>query len=246
MGFYTRTRRVIYRAIHFHWLTERVQFWWRRDSILKVPAIGLELKVEPGDVIIDCGANVGEISSLFANSGATVYAFEPHPACFAVLRERFRAMPMVTCTNRRVMDERTTMRMSIDKPKGERDRLHTTISATFFPLEVNSDADNTEELEIECIDLSEFIRSLNRRIKLLKLDIEGSEVPVLNHMLDTGTIDLVDLTVVETHEKQLPHLNDAIEALLFTHLFIEFIGSTNFLSTSQNNIILISFVLFTT
>jgi hypothetical protein len=41
---------------------------------------------------------------------------------------------------------------------------------------------------------------------LLKLDIEGAEIRVLNHLMDTGAIELVELTVVETHEDQIPSL----------------------------------------
>jgi hypothetical protein len=37
-------------------------------------------------------------------------------------------------------------------------------------------------------------------VRVLKLDIEGPENAVLNRLLDTGTIILVDLVVAETHE----------------------------------------------
>ena len=70
-----------------------------------------------------------------------------------------------------------------------------------------------QETEIECISLSDFIQSLHRQVRLLKLDIEGSEIPVLNQLLDIGSINFVDLTVVETHERQMPHLLDVTAAL---------------------------------
>ena len=58
---------------------------------------------------------------------------------------------------------------------------------------------------MSCIDLSAFITSLGK-VRLLKLDIEGAEVRVLNHLMDTGAIELIELTVVETHENQIPSL----------------------------------------
>jgi len=44
----------------------------------------------PGSVCIDCGANLGAITAMLADKGATVYAFEPHPLCAEKLRERFK------------------------------------------------------------------------------------------------------------------------------------------------------------
>ena len=43
---------------------------------------------------------------------------------------------------------------------------------------------------------------------LLKLDVEGAEVAVLRRLLSTGTIDMLDVVLVEMHEKQIPALRD--------------------------------------
>ncbi len=53
--------------------------------------------IEPGDTVVDAGANIGYMTSLMvarAGAAGTVWAFEPHPALFAELaanRERWRA-----------------------------------------------------------------------------------------------------------------------------------------------------------
>jgi FkbM family methyltransferase len=69
------------------------------------------------------------------------------------------------------------------------------------------------ETQVQCIDLSEFIFSLQRRIRFLKLDIEGSEIPVLHKLIDTGAIRSIDLVGVETHERLSPRLKDETNAL---------------------------------
>ena len=61
---------------------------------------------------------------------------------------------------------------------------------------------------LQCIDLSEFIFSLNQRIRFLKLDIEGSEICVINGLIDTNAIDRVDFVLAETHERQMPILRE--------------------------------------
>ena len=69
------------------------------------------------------------------------------------------------------------------------------------------------ETVVECIDLDAFIRGLERRVRILKLDIEGSEIAVLNRLMDTGAIHLVDVVVVETHERLSPDLQISTDAL---------------------------------
>ena len=46
----------------------------------------LERRVEPGHVVLDVGAHIGEFTLLAAARGATVHAFEPDPANAALLR----------------------------------------------------------------------------------------------------------------------------------------------------------------
>ena len=42
-----------------------------------------------GTVVLDCGANQGEIAALFAKTKAEVYAFEPDPIAYSLLSKRF-------------------------------------------------------------------------------------------------------------------------------------------------------------
>src|ERR1019366_7261674 len=86
----------IWRKFRFHWLVERVQQKIRMNPRLVLSPIGLEIDTKPGDIIVDCGANIGGMASLFARTGAQVYAFEPHPLCFSVISRRFSAIPTVT------------------------------------------------------------------------------------------------------------------------------------------------------
>lgn len=45
--------------------------------------------INPGDLVFDVGANVGNRTSIFLELGAKVVAVEPQPACAALLREKF-------------------------------------------------------------------------------------------------------------------------------------------------------------
>jgi hypothetical protein len=89
--------------------------------------------------------------------------------------------------------------------------IDTTVGASFIIHGMRGDYSVTET-QVECVDLDAFIRGLQKRVCLLKLDIEGSEIAVLNRLLDAGTIDLIDLVVVETPEKQISRWGDGRSA----------------------------------
>ena len=48
------------------------------------------------DVCIDCGANVGVYSQLFASYGAKVYSFEPNPIAFNILKKKSEIFNNIT------------------------------------------------------------------------------------------------------------------------------------------------------
>ena len=122
-------------------------------------------------------------------------------------------MPMVHCFNRGVMDRICKLTLSTPRAHGQWDAIDSTVAASFTPGALSPSKHLIQQVEVECIDLSSFIQSLNQRVRLLKLDIEGSEIEVLNHLMDSGAMELIDLVVVETHERQMPHLLEATNAL---------------------------------
>ena len=60
---------------------------------------GILSMLRPGDVVLDCGANVGAVTGPLAETGATVHAFEPDPFAFAKLSERVAGMDNVVLHN---------------------------------------------------------------------------------------------------------------------------------------------------
>lgn len=152
-------------------------------------------KLRQGDVVIDCGANVGEFTELFAKTGATVYAFEPHPAAFAKLERRLRTAANVHCINKAVSSKEGRMKLYL-RPDD------TSISATQSAslMEEKENVSTSHFVEVDVIRLADFIRQLEP-IRFLKMDIEGAEYQVLSDLFDTKTHRFVDFIVVETHER---------------------------------------------
>lgn len=175
-----------------------------------------KIKLKKTDIAIDCGANVGSYTKYLSRNNATVYAFEPNPYAFGVLYEKFKDKANVHCINKGVMDEAGKMKLYLRKNFLE-NPVHWSISSSFMTISKNLDYESN--LEIEVVDLCQFIESLNSRIKVLKIDVEGAEIRILKKLINTGTISKIDYVFVEMHDKWFPGLKpeaDEIRDLIKT------------------------------
>jgi FkbM family methyltransferase len=192
--------------------------WWTTRRLRRKAEKGKKLSAKdsfvwkqlvPGDVAIDCGANVGDISQLMASRGALVHSFEPDPLAFGVLSKRFAGVGNVTCHNVAVSNRAGRMRLYLRKEYAT-DPLFFTIGST---LDANkTDVDRESFVEVDVVRLADFIAAIPR-VRLLKLDIEGAEIDVLSDLLATGLLSRIDLTVVETHETWIPDLGPRLKVL---------------------------------
>jgi FkbM family methyltransferase len=161
----------------------------------------------PGSIAIDGGANVGLYTWAMAERGATVYAFEPNPTAFAVLKERMKNKPRVTCLQQAIADEDGTARLYLHWQHAQ-DPVGLSVSSSLLAEKGNVERESF--IAVETIDLAAFIASLGQRIALLKLDVEGAEIRILRRLLDTGRIDQIDHLLVEMHDgRQVPTLKGA-------------------------------------
>lgn len=205
-----KVRKFLYRAFRYHPLVERGINILHKTDVVSLHEIGLEIPVEAGDIIIDGGANIGEISSRFAATQAEIYAFDPNPHAFRLLQSRFKGNPRVHCINKGVMDQECKLPLFLPTAQGSSDQIDVSVAASFLG---GSNPAGNELVEADCVNIGQFIDALNARVKLLKLDIEGAECKVLNSLIDSGTIHKIDFVVVETHEKQMPELGPEMDAL---------------------------------
>jgi FkbM family methyltransferase len=164
-----------------------------------------------GDVAIDAGANVGWVTESMLNHGAVVYAFEPNPFAFDILRNKFIGNPSVHCMNKGVYDRDAVLPLYLHENSDE-DEVQWSQGTSLLPFKSNVRKD--KQVNVELVDLAAFIRGLGNRVKLLKIDIEGAEYEVLTHVIKTGAIDMVDTVIAETHADRIPELRDKHNELL--------------------------------
>ena len=160
-------------------------------------------KIKPGSIIIDCGANVGNVSSSLIQSGAKLYCFEPHPLAFHVLRQRFANNSDVKVFNSAVGTHIHAAKL-YKHIESSKDELKYSTGSSL--VDIKNNVDKNEYYDVNVINLIDFINSLKKKVFLIKIDIEGAEVELLNKFIDEGTYKKVDYIFVETHEKIIPEI----------------------------------------
>ncbi len=166
--------------------------------------------LHPGDIAIDCGANVGDITLKLAETGAVVFSFEPNPYAFQRLQNRVKNFGNVTCIAKGVWDRNTTTRLFFHKDARENEEFWSFASSIFSQ---KGNVDPGHSAEVELIDLAEFIEKLGKPVALLKIDIEGAECEVLEKFLDKELYKRVKLTLVETHDRKIPGLKEKTDGI---------------------------------
>lgn len=167
-------------------------------------------RLRPGDVAIDAGANLGIFTEMLAGTGATVHAFEPDPHAFKKLEARVGDRPNVRLHRLAVSDRPGMVRLFRSTRFGD-DPDYWSMSSSVFAEKANVSPDDF--IEVEQISLTDFIRDLREPVRLLKIDIEGAEVPVLEAIFGEGLMDRIGYIFAETHEKKIPHLAERTAAL---------------------------------
>ena len=168
----------------------------------KVPAY-LMYKLNQDSIVIDCGANVGEVSSPLISSGAKLFCFEPHPLAYQKLKQRFKNSSRVIVYDDAVGIENHRAKL-YKHINSNTDELKYSTGSSLYSNKSN--VDPNDYYEINVINLVEFIDSLALQIFILKIDVEGAEVELVNKLIDKGTYKKIDYIFVETHDKKMPEL----------------------------------------
>lgn len=159
---------------------------------------GLKAVLGPDNVVVDCGANIGEITGALAPTGAQIHAFEPDPYSFARLTENCGHYKNVHLYNQAVGVGKGSIK--IYRKKGfEQDKEWNSLTTTTIVDETQRK--NMEAIEVEQIDLEAFLVKLQKKheITFLKMDIEGAELAILNRLVETDILPKIRATAVEIH-----------------------------------------------
>jgi FkbM family methyltransferase len=164
----------------------------------------------PGKLAIDLGANVGIFTEKMAQGGADVIAFEPDPHAFQLLSARVGPLPNVQLIAAAAGETAGSFQLYRHRDFVAAPDRRTT-SSTLISDKPNVSTDHS--VTVEVMDFTAFLCALDRDVALLKIDIEGAEVALLERLLADPVAERIDRVFVETHERIMPQLAARTAAL---------------------------------
>ena len=172
------------------------------------------------DVVLDIGANNGLFSLLMVNNGCKkVYAFEPNQDSLVNLKHLFKNTDTVTAIEKAVYINDNDIEFYVDPN-------NTTIgSVSEQHLLVNGS--NVQKITVPAVSLKTFIQQHNlNRISLVKMDIEGAEYEIIEHIEDE-VFDKIDSFLIEYHDNTDGRITGMIDTLKRKGYDIEQIRNQN-------------------
>jgi FkbM family methyltransferase len=131
-------------------------------------------EIKPGQTVLDIGANIGYytlIAAKLAGPKGKVYAFEPDPDNFALLKKNVETNGYnnVVLVNKAVSDKTKTAQLFLNKTNKGDHRLY-------------DSKDGRPSISVQTIKLDDFFKKLDKKIHFIKMDIQGSEASALSGM----------------------------------------------------------------
>lgn len=162
-------------------------------------------------IFLDCGYHLGEGLNEFTNilgidKSWDVYAFEANPHCD--IKNKIIQHPFeIKAFNKAVWVENSFISFncehqnSTNSPKtNSTSKLDGWGSAITI---IESSHTYEDQIQVECIDFSELVKSLGENEIYCKMDIEGAEFEILRKMLKDNTLSLIKEIWVEWHDMDL-------------------------------------------
>jgi FkbM family methyltransferase len=176
--------RYLYREV----FAER-EYWFATDN--------------PRPVILDCGSNIG-MAILFFKSlypAAEIVAFEPAPWACAAIEETLRANGLTGVT---------VHNAALAETDGTIELYHDPAHPGSAVMSVHRERMPGETVRVPAVRLS---RHVTGPVDFLKLDVEGSELPVLRDLVASGALGLIRQMVIEFHHHMDPAVDNLSECL---------------------------------
>tara|TARA_B100000242_G_scaffold188731_1_gene135826 strand:- start:4932 stop:5606 length:675 start_codon:yes stop_codon:yes gene_type:complete len=182
---------------------DKLRLFYFERKVLPKPFLKHMSKLTSNDLVIDIGANIGLVSECLAIRGSKVISIEPNSKAFTELEKIAKKYNNIEAHNIAAGTKDRTTKLYLHN-KSQNSEEDFTQSSSLLSKKPNVSKNYFEE--IKEIDFAKFIDNLKSPIELIKIDIEGYEVKLLNHLLDKKVLKKIKKIYVETHEKNFQEI----------------------------------------
>ena len=160
------------------------------------------MKLGKESVFIDGGAHKGEELKYLSKIGCEVHSFEVNPVHCRNLKEEYSKYKNIIINHAALWIEDDYIDVYHKK---------TNELASMSTETCKVDIDKEKSIRVKAIDIATYILSLDKKIDVMKLDIEGGEYKVINHLIETEVIDKIEKIYFEDHNRRMRRNKDGEE-----------------------------------
>lgn len=149
--------------------------------------------ISDNDIVMDIGAHIGVVSIRMATEAKNVkvYAFEPFPENFDLLKKNIRENSLENAI--------IPYSVAVSHMSGKRELFVCTERADAHTFYLHKDFEFGKSIEVDCISLTEFLtRESIEKVDFLKIDAEGAEYDILLEG-DISFLEKVEKIGMECH-----------------------------------------------
>lgn len=161
----------------------------------------LLLEVKENDRMLDIGANVGFYSALMGKTKGDVYSFEPNPYAYKKLKKIGLKFKNVTTFNKAVSSKNTKMKLFLHENHEDNPIKWSTGSS----LDQHKANVSNNYVEVDVVDIGDLLKD---NFKIIKIDVEGHEIEILNRIFELKLTDRFEHLFVEMHDFKMVHLSN--------------------------------------
>lgn len=170
-------------------------------------------KINKDSIFIDIGSHEGQEISELTKTNCEVHAFEPNPYIFKTLKQKFSNNKNYKLNNLAASTKDKIDHLyffskgnEIEGDSGSllprnnfimtKDKVKRILLKFFYKFYY-------DQIKVKSIDIAKYIKNLNSNIHILKIDTEGTEYEILNHLFDTGVYKKIDKIFYEDHIRRI-------------------------------------------
>lgn len=148
----------------------------------------LNYPLQEDSIVFDLGGYKGAWANEILNKyGSNIYIFEPYPTFAEGIKKKFNNNHKIHVFDFGLSSKTTSLPFSVSDD-----------ASSLFGQGINS-------VQIQLKNAAEFIQQNGiTKIDLMKINIEGGEYDLLEHLIETGTINKIDNIQVQFHDFIFP------------------------------------------
>jgi FkbM family methyltransferase len=203
------------------------------NEIFKNEIYSIDLNSD-NPVIFDLGAHIG-LSTLYFKSlypKSTITCFEPNPNVIELLKENISLNNIGDVKIEEVaLGKRDSQKNFYIDSSG-----YGAFSTASFKKDAWDGSQKSKSIEVKVKRLSKYI---DRKIDLLKMDIEGTEKDVLDELEETDSLRKIENIIIEYHPIKNHKVGKTVNLLEKNNFVLEYRKDEKVLKTPQEDLILI-------